>query len=360
MSATGPEGSASEVRLAIIGPSFFSYVQAVAREFERRGIPTIEFDERHSNTPVTKVIYRLGLGRFRPGPKRRHLLGIRDAIRAARCTDVLLISVEVVDRDFIETLEREGMRVHLYLWDGVANKVGMSTLLTRVTNKGTFDPIDSETYSMPYIPLFAEMTFDEAVLKPAGPYTYDIGFCGTVHSSRSAVFARLLRAPWASRLRLNLMLYYQSRAILYIRGIADWNLWTLMPRISTSIFPKPMVAEMMGKTRFTLDIPHPGQSGMTMRTFEVLLAGSRLLTFNRVAAGRLPESLQARVRVIDHIDEVSDIDFEAYDRMPPLSPDERYYISLQRFVDQLLSMMRIALPQRGQEGRIFESAPSQP
>ena len=334
--------SADRVRLAVVGPSFFSYVQAVVAEFNRRGIPTIDFDERHSNSVLNKVIYRLGLAKLRPSAKGQHLERILAGIRAAACTDVLLISVEVVGKEFVETLRSEGIRVHLYLWDGVANKVGIEVLVDLIDNKATFDPVDSETLGMPYIPLFAETTFDEARLKPSGPYQYDIGFCGTVHSSRSAVLAELLRARWAKRLRLALMLYYQSRTLLIIRGVADWNLWRLMSQISTTSFPKPVVAEMLGKTRFILDVPHPGQSGMTARTFEVLLAGSRLLTFNRVAAAWLPESLQSRVKVIDRIRDADAIDFEACERMPALDAEERYYLSLGRFVDQLMAMMEIA------------------
>ena len=347
MTSAAPEEGVGTVRVAVVGPSFFSYMQAVVDEFDRRGMPGLWFDERHSNSALTKVVYRLGFGRFRPGPRRRHLSTILQGIRDHGATDVLLISVEVVDTEFVAALRREGIRVHLYLWDSVANKVGADKLVKLIGNKATFDPIDSETYGMPYIPLFAEATFDEATLKPSGPYDYDIGFCGTVHSSRSAVFAQLVRARWARRLRLKLMLYYQSRAILYIRGLADPNLWPLIPKISTAMFPKSQVAEMIGKTRFILDIPHPGQSGMTMRTFEVLLAGSRLLTFNRIAAARLPQALQSRVRVISQISDVTQIDFEQCERMPPLTADERYYVSLERFVDQLMAMMQLAPPKAG-------------
>ena len=81
---------------------------------------------------------------------------------------------------------------------------------------------------------------------------------------------------------------------------------------------------------------------MTARTFEALRSGARLLTFNRASASLLPESLQPRVRIIDDIEEAAAIDYAACGRMPPLSPDERYFLSLGRFVDQLLDMMRPA------------------
>jgi len=326
--------------LAIIGPSFFYYVQAVVEEFRRRGIEAVEFDERHSNRAIDKVIYRLRLDHGAFSPKRKHLARILDEIRTARSTDVLLISVEVVDRDFVSRLIADGVRVHLYLWDGVANKPRITSLFDLVSNKGTFDPVDSKTFDMPYIPLFAEATFDAERLQPEG-YDYDIGFCGTMHSSRSAILAELLSAPWAKRLRLALMLYYQSRVLLWVRGVADWNVWRLMSRISTTSYPKAQVAEMVAKSRFVLDVPHPGQSGMTARTFEVLLAGSRLLTFNRIAADLLPTSLRPRVRVIGKISEAAEIDFASCQRLPALTPDERYFLSLRRFVDQLMAMMNM-------------------
>lgn len=332
---------ADGVRLAIVGPSFFSYVQAVVDEFNRRGIPAVEFDERPSNRVIDKVIYRLGLGRTRRAAKRRHLDAILDGIRGQRCTDILLISVEVVDRSFVSALIRDGIRVHLYLWDGVANKPRIKSIFDLIDNKATFDPLDSQALGLPYIPLFAEATFDRPATGADDPYAYDIGFCGTMHSSRSEIIAKLSRAPWAKRLKVKLMLYYQSRALLYVRGVVDWNVWSVISRIRTRPFPKAEVAAMIAETRFILDIPHPGQSGMTARTFEVLLAGSRLLTFNRVAAEWLPESLQRRVKVIGSVAEAGEIDFAAYDRPPPLTEDERYFLSLRRFVDQLMAMMKL-------------------
>ena len=333
----------SPVKLAIVGPSFFAYVEGIAEEFRRRGIQTAVFDERHSNRLVDKILYRLGLYRNSFSPKRKHLAGIVQSIEAAGCTDVLLADVEVVDRAFVSRLAGMGIRVHLYMWDAVRNKPGFVSYLDLVTSKGTFDPVDAQALEMAYIPLFAEPAFDEERLRADGEYQFDIGFCGTVHSSRTKILARLIDAGGVREIRLALMLYYHSRALFRTKGLVDWNVWKLTRTIATTPYSKAQIAEMFARSRFILDVPHPGQTGLTARTFEVLFAGSRLLTFNRRAAELLPASLQTRVHIVDSIDEVASIEFDACPRMPSLTEDERYFLSLRRFVDQLMAMMNIVL-----------------
>ena len=334
-------GRAAPVTLAIVGPSFFSYVEGIAEAFRQRGIPTVTFDERHSNRLIDKILYRLGLHQNRYSPKHKHLAAINAAIEAAGCTDVLLANVEVVDRAFIQRLRDRGIRVHLYMWDGVRNKPGYVSYLDLIANRGTFDPVDADAYGMRYIPLFAEPIFDEERVRAVEDVAFDIGFCGTVHSSRTRILADLTDAPWARGLRLALLLYYHSRTLFCLKGVADWSVWKLVRAVSSKPFSKAEVAAMFGRSKFVLDVPHPGQAGMTARTFEALLAGSRLLTFNRAAAELLPASLQSRVKVIDRIEEVADMDFSACGRMPRLAEEERYFLSLGRFVDQLLEMMQL-------------------
>ncbi len=335
-------GAASGARrLAVVGPSFFSYIPAIVDEFRRRGIPGEMFDERHSNRIVDKILYRVGAYQLPLSPKHRHLARLRQAIVAGGYTDVLLVDVEVTDRPFVCWLRDRGVRVHLYMWDAARNKPRFTTYLDVVDSRGSFDPLDCDQHDMTYIPLFSEPLFDDAA---AGPAEYDIGFCGTVHSSRSGIMARLRTADWSRSLKLKLMLYYHSRKLFAIKGLRDRAVWSLLPVVQDHSFSKAEIAAMYARTKFVLDVPHPGQTGMTARTFEVLLAGARLLTFNRNAAELLPASLQRRVTVIDHIDDVAHVDIAGTERPGALTAEESYYLSLERFVDQLVDMMGFAPP----------------
>ena len=203
------------------------------------------FDDRHSNRIVAKIGYRLGLYRHRFSPAARHLETLAAVIEAGGCTDVLLANVEAVDRRFVERLAARGVRVHLYMWDGIGNKPGYAAYLDLVVSKGTFDPADAERLGMTYIPLFAEPIFAEEDVA-AESYAADIGFCGTVHSSRARILARLAALSQARGIRLALMLYYHSRALFRLKGLADQNAWKVAPAISSTSFPKAEIAAMSG------------------------------------------------------------------------------------------------------------------
>lgn len=322
-------------RLAVIGPTFFSYTQIIAAEFARRGIQVADFDEKRSNRKRSKIAYRLGFGVGANSAQSRYLSDLADKIIAAEYPDVLLVGVEVIDRATVAKFTAAGVRVHLYMWDGSANKGRFRDYLDLLASRATFDPRDAKAYDMAYVPLFAESLFDDA--SPVD-ILYDLSFCGTMHSLRVSIVARLLSASWAGKLRLGLLLYYHSRALFLMKSLAQPSGLRVLPLIKDQPFPKDQVARLSRESRAVLDIPHPGQAGLTARTYEALTAGARLVTFNRLAGEMLPESFAGRVVVIDTIDDLAKVDMTAA-RPGPLGDDERYYLSLDRFVDQMLGLM---------------------
>lgn len=322
-------------RLAVIGPTFFSYTQTIAGEFARRGIEVVDFDEKRSNRKRSKIAYRLGLGVGARSAQSRYLADLAERIIAAGYPDVLLVGVEVIDRATVARLSAAGVRVHLYMWDGSANKGHFRDYLDLLATRATFDPNDARAHGMAYVPLFAEPLFDDG--QPVETH-YDLSFCGTMHSLRVAIVARLLAAPWAKGLRLGLLLYYHSRALFLLKSLAQPVGLRVLPLIRDVPFPKAQVARLSRESLAVLDIPHPGQAGLTARTYEALLAGARLVTFNRLAGEMLPPAFADRVVVIDRIDDLARIDMTA-PRPGPLGEEQRYHLSLDRFVDQLLGLM---------------------
>lgn len=322
-------------RLAVIGPTFFSYTQTIAGEFARRGIEVCDFDEKRSNRKRSKIAYRLGFGVGANSAQSRYLSELTDRIIAAGYPDVLLVGVEVIDRATVAKLTAAGIRVHLYMWDGSANKGRFRDYLDLLATRATFDPADAKAHAMAYVPLFAESLFDDG--EPV-EVRHDLSFCGTMHSLRVAIVARLLSAPWAKDLRLGLLLYYHSRALFLLKSLAQPAGLKVLPLIRDTAFPKELVARLSRESRAVLDIPHPGQAGLTARTYEALTAGAQLVTFNRLAGEMLPAAFASRVVVIDTIDDLAAIDMTA-PRPGPLGTEERYYLSLERFVDQMLRLM---------------------
>lgn len=325
--------------LAVVGATFFGYTEAVVEELRDRGIRVLALDEKRSNSLLAKIVYRAGLGHFRGSPLARYHRRLADQIIASNIPDVLLLGPEVVGVRFVRRLTRSGVRVHLHMWDAERNQGRFSQYRQLLTTCATFDPRDAQEKDMTYLPLFAEPVFGRA-REMSGGHGLEISFCGTVHSSRGAVISRLLAKSESESFSPELMLYYHSRLLFFMKALFDWRLFGIFSRVSSRPYPKESVARLFAGSRMVLDLPHPKQSGLTIRTFEALLAGARLVTTNPYTIRMLPASLAARVDLVERPDdEVIQLLRVPPPALPALSKEEEYFLSLARFVDQILDLI---------------------
>jgi hypothetical protein len=327
-------------KVALVGHGFFSYIYAIRDRLAERGFEVGFFDERHANSVSVKILYRLGFYSIFQARKHRHLDQIAGQVVEDKYTDVLLVDVEVCDRRFVQRLVDAGLRVHLYMWDSWHNKGGYRTYLDLLSGKASFDPSDCAEFNLQYIALFAEDVFacpvDDLQSNPLPPL--DISFCGTLHSNRAQRLRKLVKFARGRKLRVQLLLYFHTRRLLLLKGVFRPSNLRFLHSISTSAFSKREIALMFARSKYVIDLPHPDQKGLTARTFEALRAGANLITFNPSAA-KLPYSLPNRVVVVGDIDDMENIDLASPRVHPPLTPEEEYFLSLDRFVDQILALM---------------------
>lgn len=324
-------------KIAIIGPSFFGYVEAVAKSLAGLGYQTDFFDERHSNSIASKIFYRLGYDYLIKRDRIKHLLHVQEAILSRGFGSVLLVDVEVIDRTFVELLKLNGIKVFLYMWDSAKNKPGFTEIIDSVDSAASFEPVDCENLGMMYIPLFAEEIFRSSNLN-INRKKNSIGFNGTMHSLRAKQLAAA-ESILKGRYNIEKFLYYHSKFLYLIKCLANPLGMRYFSNISTRAFPKFEIANLYKRSFYVLDIHHPGQSGLTSRTFEALRSGAYLITFNKSVAS-LPPSLAARCVCIEHVRDISD----ALDNLPigaSLSREDDYFLSLERFSNDILQLMSL-------------------
>jgi hypothetical protein len=325
-------------KIAIIGPSFFGYVEAVTDELRCQGYPARYFDERHSNSIYSKILYRLGFDYPIRRARKEHLSLLITYIMDGGFGSVLLVDVEVIDRVFCETLQSRGVDVFLYMWDSAKNKPGFVDMIGTVKAAATFDPWDAENLGMYYIPLFAETVYKPTANDPVRAVG-SIGFNGTMHSHRARQLVLLERILDGSS-HVEKLLYYHSKILYFIKSIFSPSSWRYIFDISTTGDPKKIVAELYKRSEYVIDIHHPGQSGLTSRTFEALRAGALLITFNKTVSS-LPPSLAARCAYIETVEEAPSA-LARLTGLPSITEDEDYFLSLERFVSNVVAFM--ALP----------------
>lgn len=323
-------------RVALVGPSF-SYLDAISIELNRRGVFSVHLDERHSNRIIAKIKYRIGFYNTFKGAKKRHLKALYNQIIDKNISDVLLVDVEVCDRDFVEKLIKANINVGIYMWDSAKNKPNFLKYIDLLTAKSSFDPLDCETFGLRYIPLFAEFgnvnKCDIQIKKS------DIYFCGTLHSNRPKIINQVLKFSKINKLNFISHNYYHSRLLFLIKSLVSPSYLSIFKTVTSKSIPKSEIYNSMATSKYVLDIQHEGQKGLTARTFEALRAGAHLITTNDFAKN-LPLGLSRRVKVFSCLADLESINFSEL-AGEGLTPDQDYYLSIQRFADDVISLMNL-------------------
>lgn len=261
----------------LVAPKFFGYEAAIARAFEDNGFRVTIIDERPSNSSVVKVIVRLWpvlLGWL----IERYYRKVWSSVRGQSFDLILVVKGEVVPLSFLRDLRRTNPAAVLafYAYDAFSNSPRGRDLLELMDLAYSFDRRDVENVEkLRYKPLFYTTEFGP--LQAPEMKDLDLAFIGTVHSGRYAIAKRVFEAGgdnygfFFSPARWHHLL--QSLMSTDVRAIPGRD-------VSFTRMTRDEVAQVFRRARAVIDVQREGQSGLTMRTFEVLASGTRLITTN--------------------------------------------------------------------------------
>lgn len=275
---TAPVQPAGHVLL--LSPLTFSYHEVICTALRDLGHEVTWWNDRASDSAAYKIALRILPGLTRRA-STKHYEDLLDKLELSAITDVLIIKGEGLSRAVIASIRARlpNASMGLYLWDGIENVPGVLNSVSLFDAVSTFDPEDAVKHGWRFRPLFAR---DAAVgAQPLAPARFDWCFIGTLHSDRHRVITALLQRTAAGRSFV--FGYLPGSLVFALRHLTDWSLWRA-PKGSLST--KPMsardIAAIVAQSRAVLDVEHPRQRGLTMRTIETLLAGKKLLTTNKL------------------------------------------------------------------------------
>jgi hypothetical protein len=132
----------------------------------------------------------------------------------------------------------------------------------------TFDRLDAMSHGLAFRPLF----FRDDAIAVGARKQIDIVFVGWLHSDRLA-YVRQMQARALSQ---------GLKAYAYIfTGRLTW-LKLALKRQARDVHVRPLpysrVSQIVAGSRCVLDLPHPAQSGLTMRTIDALGHATKLIT----------------------------------------------------------------------------------
>jgi hypothetical protein len=264
--------------ILFIGPQFFGYEYDIASELVSEGAEVDFLPDRPFTSPFMKAVTRYQKRLITPFANK-----------------FILDSVERFGRknyDIIFVLQGEGLSLNTlsklrglfpnaqfvwYLWDSLSNKKSLIPNLSAFDSCYSFDLKDCKVYGMNFRPLYFSPGFEYKSIKIP---KYQLSFIGTAHSDRFQIISNLVKAIPDETICF-WYLYLQARWVFWFQKIANRSF--RYASISDFNFEPMMRKEVQGvffDSLAILDIEHPNQTGLTMRTFEAMGAHKKLITTN--------------------------------------------------------------------------------
>ncbi|WP_139977486.1 hypothetical protein [Nocardioides litoris] len=261
----------------VVTPSFFGYERSIAAELESLGHRVTLLDERPDNTSYTKAAARVAPSLI-AARLRRHYRDAAATLAGRRLSLVVVVKAEVVPVWFLDHLRRTnpGCVFVFYAFDSFANAPRGERLLDRFDHAFSFDRDDvARVPGLRYKPLFSAREF-----VPGAPLEHrpvDLAFVGTLHSGRYDVCRQLAPAGEVN----DFFFYSPARWNHSLNRLRDPGVRAIpVADVSYTKRTRADVAEAFASARAVIDVQRTGQSGLTMRTFEVLATGAKLVTTN--------------------------------------------------------------------------------
>ena len=322
-------------RFLFVAPPFFGYYKEIIGEIESRGGIVDWLPDRPFDHPIGKTITRF-VPKLASTAADRNYNDLLVDYGASSYDYVLVINGQTLSKKFLKSLRASysGALFILYMWDSVANRRHIVSNFTFFDRVFSFDPADVDIYDLRLRPLFYSPQF--SVSRSCTSFAYDLSFIGTAHSDRYDVVSRLSHNLPPS-ITTFWYLYIQAPWVFYVyRFLKPAMRRSRLDEFRFTTLSMSVVNDIFMSSRVVLDITHPRQRGLTMRTLETLGASKKLVTTN-VAISEYDFYDPANIAVIDRRSPTIYPGFLRSD-FSPLSPSILSRYSLAGWLDEVLGV----------------------
>lgn len=269
----------SRQKALFIGIGFYDYDQAIINEFNSLGYDVDYFSEFPAGIPYRYYLRRNNKDKIKLYNERRSMY-----IANSSKSDYDLIFVikgECLSQGAIDKIKSKNPNSKwvLYLWDSIVRIPQSKITAKNFDNVYSFDRADClENKEFIFNPLFFRREYDRKLYGEM-EVKYDLYFLGWYHSDRLKLVKKIVNFCKKEALHYKVILYTGYMNYLLHKLIGKELKGNKEYLIFKSISAK-MNLDLIMKSKATLDIAHPQQTGLTMRTIELLGAQKKIITTN--------------------------------------------------------------------------------
>ncbi|MDR0833745.1 MAG: hypothetical protein LBN93_06120 [Candidatus Symbiothrix sp.] len=247
---------------------------------EALGASVDYFDDRPSNTFFTKACIRIN-PKILDKKITDYYNNIVEKVKEKDYDYIFFIKGEAISKTILKRLKQEHPRAKmiLYLWDSIRNNRNALNNLDCFDKILSFDKDDVQKYGFVFRPLFYTDAYKG--LATGTSFVYDALFVGTVHSDRYLFIENIKQQMSAFAKTLYTYYFFPSIILYYRKKIVDRTFKkTKSSNFQFSALSKEKLLTLVNQSFCLVDVQHPKQTGLTMRTIEALGAHKKLITTN--------------------------------------------------------------------------------
>ncbi len=266
----------SDRNAIIIAPKFFHYDVLIENELKTHFNKVHRLFDRPFKSSFLQILSRFAPGiiaRFLESHYRKEIAKIEDKIDY-----ILIINGQTLPPTILEEARKRNpdCTIVLYMWDSFQNRSNSLNHLKYTTRSYTFDSVDAQQHGLVHLPLFS------TALENAKPDTeYDLCFIGTLHTDRHIVLNKLVENTHPKP-KAFIYLYVKRRWIFLLLRLLRPSLRKVDPRcVHFKTLNQEETQEKISKSKAIIDIEHPNQRGLTIRTIECICRNKKIVTTNK-------------------------------------------------------------------------------
>jgi hypothetical protein len=268
-------------RILFFSPKFFGYEIEIINSLVKMGAEVDFFDVRPGDTSIDKIHLRLNLPTIH-GKINRYYQDISRKFQESY-DFVFVIKGEGLNRTSLMSIRKRyrAAKFIYYSYDSMRNSRAITGFFDVFDTCFSFDPEDCRVVnSFSYEPLFYIEKYSQIEHSDYNARKYDFSFVGTIHADRYSVVSRI-RSSQVEQMSNFTYFYHPSKPIFEISKLFNRDFYGIHgDEIHFKALTSSQIAKIILDSKSVVDVHHPKQLGLTMRTMEMLGANRKLITTN--------------------------------------------------------------------------------
>ena len=269
-----------EKKLLLFVTDALGYEKDINIKMQEMGIFVDYYNERPSVSFLTKVLIRINRS-FLSWKIEKYYNMICSKEANKNYNYIFFVKGEAVSTRILQRLriEHPNAKMILYLWDSIQNNKNALVNYPYFDKVFSFDKNDAKRYNFLFRPLFYTDAYKE--IATYNNFMYDALFVGTVHSDRYSYIKKIEQQLRNTGKTMMSYLLFRSPILYYRKKMFDRTFKNAQRRDFQFIpLSKKEVIKLVAQSRCLIDVQHPKQTGLTIRTIEALGSCRKLITTN--------------------------------------------------------------------------------